>query len=195
MRTFLIRCGDVRNAPPRHFRAGRCFCGERRTCDVPRGGALNEGVRYGLAVRGTAKDAQGCPFGADRTISPVVGPADHYSLGPGDWAPSPTAQNSTAPLLVHLEGPRDHLSRASSLSSIDAGGVRISRRDALADGQQDWRLVLLGRWSAQTYHLAVGTTLEEPACNRHGVLHDQSVCELAIGPKPTLPFHAEDALQ
>lgn len=152
------------------------------------GRALEDGARYSIVVRGTAKDSQGCSLGSDVAHSFIAGPADLTSPDPHAWSLSPPKRDTYGSFLIDLGEPHDHVSMAYRLRVIDADGAPVAGRIDLADGERVWRFTPRTLWTAQNYRLMVDPRFEDLAGNRPGALFDRPIDGVVRAPLLALPF-------
>lgn len=171
--TLLLDPGRVKTGLAAHEAMGR---------------ALQPGQRYSLAIRGTAKDAEGCSLGQDRVHGFRVGPADLSPPTPVDWEIIAPSAGSTEPLVVDLGSAHDHLSLAYRLRVHDSDGAVVPGAIELGEGETVWRFVPRHPWAATPHHVSVDAQLEDLAGNRPGVLFDQPLDAAAADWARELPF-------
>jgi hypothetical protein len=137
------------------------------------GRTLAQGQGYALVVRATARDASGCPLGAETAQRFVAGPPDLDAPAPENWTLMPPGAGTRDVLVVDLRSPHDHLSLVYRLRVVDAGGTFVPGRIDLGPGESLWRFTPAEPWLDGPHGLVVGERLEDLADNRPGRLFDR----------------------
>ena len=145
------------------------------------GRALTPGERYALTVDASALDAAGCRLANDFSKEFVAFDADLTVPNLDEWRlATPTAGTREA-LSLRLNGPHDHVSLAHRIRVRDSSGTVVPGSIALADYEQVWRFTPQAPWRAESYAIAVDTTLEDIAGNRLTGLFDRPATDNRAG--------------
>lgn len=160
------------------------------------GPVFEEGKAYTLAIKASFRDAAGRPLRTGFEKAFHIGPADRTPPDPKRWTLQYIPPAGTpGPLIVQFDEPMD---RALALRLIGVRRVDGSRlvpvdgETVIDEQERRWMLQPVGPWSAGSYRLVVGATIEDLAGNNIGKTFD---VDLAAGaqrqlatPSVSVPF-------
>jgi hypothetical protein len=126
---------------------------------------LEAGISYTLVIDREWPDADGFPLERSFEKAFAVGPPDHEPPSLADWRLQTPGAGTREPLRVDFPEPLDHglLGRVVRVST--PAGHPLEGAIAIGPEERQWQFTPLRAWKAGSYHLEVGTVLEDLAGN------------------------------
>jgi hypothetical protein len=129
------------------------------------GPILEAGRSYELVIDRGWSDAAGSPLKAGFRKAFRAGPADETSPDPKTWAVSPPAPMTQAPLEVRFPEPLDRALLDRLIGVRDDSDRPVAGAVSVSDEETTWRFTPDAPWRPGSYHLIIGTELEDTASN------------------------------